>query len=155
VWSNCKVVEDSLKWFDHETPTYRAQLRHAACAAAAGLLQARMEHHKRVAATRWLPSGLLISRNCRIPSRSCHPFPHLLPLLAARTIHRGNQLDGHLGTKACLRCTSALATVLWDSLLATQGQLPARANSDAVLLAPTELVGLSRHSGCWVVCNEI
>jgi len=38
--------------------TGRAQLRRAACAAAAGLLQARTEHHDRVAAPRWLPARL-------------------------------------------------------------------------------------------------
>jgi hypothetical protein len=44
----------------------------------------------------------------------------------------------HLGTKTCLRCMPApathlrgstvLTTVRWDSLLAPQGQLPARVN---------------------------
>ena len=38
--------------------TGREQLRRAACAAAAGLLQARTEHHDRVAAPRWLPARL-------------------------------------------------------------------------------------------------
>ena len=38
--------------------TGRAQLRRAACAAGAGLLQARTEHHDRVAAPRWLPARL-------------------------------------------------------------------------------------------------
>ena len=38
--------------------TFMALLRRAACAAAAGLLQARTEHHDRVAAPRWLPARL-------------------------------------------------------------------------------------------------
>jgi hypothetical protein len=38
--------------------TGRARLRRAACAAAAGLLQARTEHHDRVVAPRWLPARL-------------------------------------------------------------------------------------------------
>jgi hypothetical protein len=37
---------------------YRARLRRAACAAAAGLLQARREHHDRAAAPRRLPARL-------------------------------------------------------------------------------------------------
>ena len=49
----------------------------------------------------------------RIPRRSC------------RTIPRGDKLDGLLGTMTCLCCTTAPATVRWESLLATQGQLPA------------------------------
>ena len=44
-----------------------------------------------------------------------HLFPHSIPL-TARTIHRGEQLDGHLGTKACLRCTPAPDTVWWDTV---------------------------------------
>ena len=58
-------------------------------------------------------SSLLMSRSRRIPRRSC------------RTIPRGDKLDGLLGTKTCLCCTTAPATVRWESLLATQGQLPA------------------------------
>ena len=38
-------------------------------------------------------SSLLMSRSRRIPRQSC------------RTIHRGDELDGHLGTKTCLCCT--------------------------------------------------
>jgi len=38
--------------------TFMALLRRAACAAAAGLLQARTEHHDRAAAPRWLPARL-------------------------------------------------------------------------------------------------
>ena len=61
-------------------------------------------------------SSLLMSRSRRIPRRSC------------RTIPRGDKLDGLLGTKTCLCCTTAPATVRWESLLATQGLTPARVN---------------------------
>ena len=46
-----------------------------------------------------------------------HPFPHSIPL-TARTIHRGEQLDGHLGTRACLRCTP---TTTWSLTKSDQG----------------------------------
>jgi hypothetical protein len=59
-------------------------------------------------------------------SRALHPrhlrhlFPHSIPLTAT-TIHREEQLDGHVGTRACLRCTP---TTTWCLTKSAQG-LPA------------------------------
>ena len=56
-------------------------------------------------------------------SRALHPrhlrhlFPHSIPLTAT-TIHREEQLDGHVGTRACLRCTP---TTTWSLTKSDQG----------------------------------
>jgi hypothetical protein len=90
-------------------------------------------------------SGLLISRSCWIPCQSCHPFP----LLAARTIHQGDQSDGHLGTKACLLCTQgqmpSRERCSWalPTIVADWQQDPPRplCGGTALLIAPTERPG--------------
>ena len=59
-------------------------------------------------------------------SRALHPrhlwhlFPHSIPLTAT-TNHREEQLDGHVGTRACLHCTP---TTTWCLTKSAQG-LPA------------------------------
>ena len=110
-----------------------------------------------------------IRAQCRAPpreqqdesplSRALHPrhlrhlFPHAIPLTTT-TIHRAEHLDGHLGTRACLRCTPTTAWCLTKSAQGLPAPKSARTDTHVTRGTVCACFASSPSPACGRTCSK-